>query len=100
MQILLPGHYPNCTDAVQAGMIFYMAYNLDGVMELNTPTGVISQYKIVLQNGKKADAFRLCRVDSNTLWIGTGLGVYSFDTKTKKIALAKDLPGLLHKPCM
>jgi ligand-binding sensor domain-containing protein len=92
MDKMLPGYSPTCTDAARVGSFFYMAYNLDGLIEVNTAKGKINQYKLISSAGKTIDAFRICRIGSTTLWIGTGLGIYSFDVHSKKIQPAKELP--------
>ncbi|MBS1512603.1 MAG: histidine kinase [Bacteroidetes bacterium] len=94
---MLQGYYPNCTDAIQKGNVVYMAYNLDGVMECDIKKGTVMQHHIASPGGNRVDAFRLCRIDSNNFWIGTGLGIYTFNMQDKKVSVPAELPDFVKK---
>ena len=81
-----------CSDILRYNHdIFYMAYGLNGLIELNISTCKFKNYKINSLNGNPLDAFKICRAPGGKLWIGTGLGIYLFDISTKKIIYSANL---------
>jgi len=66
----------------QNGLI-YLAYGLEGLVEVDPKTYVARRYKI--PSGKKlSSVFRICNDNNNQLWIGTTAGLYFFNITTKQ----------------
>lgn len=97
-QIKLPYTVHDFTNAALAtckasnGLI-YMAYGLDGLLEVNEETTDVKQYKLPLLNGKPQTVFRICEDGKNRLLIGTRFGFYEFNKITKQFKKPDWLPS-------
>ncbi|MEO6406741.1 MAG: histidine kinase, partial [Ferruginibacter sp.] len=80
-----------------ANGLLYLAYGLDGLLEVNEKTANLKQYKLPQLNGKTQTVFRVCEDGESRLWIGTELGFYLFDKLTKQFKRPSWLPSFTNE---
>lgn len=77
--------------------LLYLAYGFDGLLEVNEQTEEVNRYNIPFINAKPQTVFRICEDGQNRLWIGTSLGLYEFDKRTKQFKRSGFLPAFTNK---
>ena len=80
-----------------ANGLIYMAYGLDGLLEVNEEKDIVNQYKLPALNGRVQTVWRVCEDGKNRLWIGAEFGIYEFDKSTKQFKRPGWLPSFTNK---
>ena len=101
-QLLLPfsiHDYTNYSTGILRSKngLLYLAYGLDGLLEVNEQTEKINRYNIPYINANPQTVFRICEDGQNRLWIGTSLGLYEFDKRAKQFKRPGFLPAFTNK---
>ncbi|MDP4261872.1 MAG: two-component regulator propeller domain-containing protein [Bacteroidota bacterium] len=97
-QIPLPSpirDYTNfCTGIIcSENQQIYMAYGLDGLLEINPGTLLIHNYTFLNEQGRPGSVSRICEDKKGRLWIGGTKGFFWFDKTGKRIIRADWLPS-------